>query len=89
MGDAWSAMGDPTRRAILKLLRSSDMNAGEIAAHFDMSKPSISHHLNILKGAELVRAQKQGQNVVYSLSTSVLEDLMDALSSLTGRSENS
>lgn len=88
VGDAWNAMGDPTRRAILKLLREGDMNAGEIAAHFDMSKPSISHHLNILRQAGLVRSQKAGQNVVYSLSTSVLEDLMELIQGLTKKGES-
>ncbi len=87
MGDAWNAMNDPTRRAILKLLRAGDMNAGEIALRFDMTKPSISHHLGILRDAGLVRSTKAGQNVVYSLSTSVLEDLMEMISDLTGKGE--
>ena len=82
-------LADPTRRAILEMLRVGDMNAGEIAARFDMSKPSISHHLSILKQAGLVRATKAGQNVVYALSTSVLEDLMELLANLTGRGEES
>ena len=85
MGDAWDALADPTRRQILKLLRAGDLNAGEIAAKFDMTKPSISHHLNILKGAELVRAERSGQNIVYSINTSVLEDLMDLFADMTGR----
>ena len=58
MGDAWDALADPTRRQILKLLRSGDLNAGEIAAEFEMSKPSISHHLNILKNAERPLAEQ-------------------------------
>ena len=85
MGDAWDALADPTRRHILKLLRSGDLNAGDIAAKFDMTKPSISHHLNILKNAELVRAERSGQNIVYSINTSVLEDLMDLFADMTGR----
>ena len=85
MGDAWDALADPTRRQILKLLRAGDLNAGEIAAKFDMTKPSISHHLNILKNAELVRAERSGQNIVYSINTSVLEDLMDLFADMTGR----
>jgi DNA-binding transcriptional ArsR family regulator len=85
MGDAWDALADPTRRQILKLLRAGDLNAGEIAAKFAMTKPSISHHLNILKNAELVRAERSGQNIVYSINTSVLEDLMDLFADLTGR----
>jgi len=85
MGDVWSALADPTRRQILKLLRAGDLNAGDIAAKFDMTKPSISHHLNILKAADLVRAERSGQNIVYSINTSVLEDLMDLFADMTGR----
>ena len=88
MGDAWDALADPTRRQILKLLRSGDLNAGDIAAKFDMTKPSISHHLNILKNAELVRAERSGQNIVYSINTSVLEDLMDLFADMTGRGKD-
>lgn len=87
MGDAWNAMSDPTRREILRLLREKDLNAGEIAAQFEMSKPSVSHHLSILKQAGLVRARKTGQNVVYSINTSVLEDLMTLIAGLTGKGE--
>ena len=76
MGDVWGAMGDPTRRKILSLLKKEDLNAGQIAAEFDMAKPSISHHLGILKNAGLVYAQKSGQHVIYSINTSVLEDVM-------------
>lgn len=85
MGDVWDALADPTRRQILRLLRTSDMNAGEIASKFDMTKPSISHHLNILKNADLVRAERSGQNIVYSINTSVLEDMMDLIAEMTGR----
>jgi ArsR family transcriptional regulator len=85
MGDAWSALADPTRREILALLRAGDLNAGEIAAKFTMTKPSISHHLSILKGADLVRAERSGQNIVYSINTSVLEDLMGLIAKMAGR----
>ena len=88
MGDAWKALADPTRRKILELLKEKDMNAGEIAESFNMTKPSISNHLNILKQADLVDAEKQGQNVVYSLKTSVLEDILGMLSDLTKRGED-
>ncbi|MGN0448799.1 MAG: autorepressor SdpR family transcription factor [Ruminococcus sp.] len=88
MGDVWKALADPTRRKILSLLKKQDMNAGEIAAKFNMTKPSISNHLNILKQADLVDAEKQGQNVVYSLKTSVLEDILGMLSDLTKRGED-
>ncbi len=66
VGDVWKALADPTRRKILSLLKDKDMNAGEIANEFNMTKPSISNHLNILKQADLVDAEKVGQNVNYS-----------------------
>lgn len=87
MGDVWKALSDPTRRKILALLKDKDMNAGEIANEFNMTKPSISNHLNILKQADLVDAEKQGQNVIYSLKTSVLEEILNVLSNLTNRKE--
>ncbi len=87
MADVWKALADPTRRKILELLKKRDMNAGEIAEEFNMTKPSISNHLSILKQADLVDAEKQGQNVVYSLKTSVLEDIMNVISNLTNRGE--
>lgn len=88
LGDVWKALADPTRREILLLLRRRDMNAGEIAENFEMSKPSVSNHLNILKQADLVNADKQGQNVIYSLKTGVFEDMLRLLSSLTNRQED-
>lgn len=88
MGDVWKALADPTRRKILELLKQRDMNAGEIAAEFNMTKPSISNHLNILKQADLVNSEKQGQNVMYSIKTSVIEDMLSMLSSLTKRNED-
>ncbi|EOV9529032.1 autorepressor SdpR family transcription factor [Bacillus cytotoxicus] len=69
-------MADPTRRKILDLLKEGDLTAGEIAEHFNMTKPSISHHLNALKTAELIQDEKRGQFVVYSLNTTVFQDLL-------------
>lgn len=77
MNDVFYALSDPTRRQILKLLKEKDLNAGEIAENFNMSKPSISHHLNALKHANLVTGQKQGQNVVYSLNTTVFQEIIE------------
>lgn len=87
MGDVWKALADPTRRKILELLKKEDMNAGEIASKFNMTKPSISNHLSILKHADLVNAEKNGQNIVYSLKTSVLEDMLSLISNLTNRKD--
>ncbi|MBD2869817.1 winged helix-turn-helix transcriptional regulator [Paenibacillus sp. IB182493] len=76
MNLAFKALSDPTRRKILDLLRDRDMTAGEIADHFQMTKPSISHHLSLLKQAELVWDERQGQHIYYSLNTTVFHDLM-------------
>ena len=73
VGDAFKALGDPTRRRILELLSEGEMSAGDIAAHFDMAKPSVSHHLNILKNAGLVTDERRGQNIVYCLNLTVFQ----------------
>ena len=72
----FKALNDETRRQIVDLLKERDMNAGEIAEEFNISKPSISHHLDILKRADLVTSEKKGQFIVYSLNTTILEDLI-------------
>ena len=87
-GEAFRALADPTRRRILELLRSADLTAGELADHFDMTKPSISHHLNTLKAAGLVDAEREGQSIVYSLNTSVLQDLMSWFYTFTNRNDS-
>ena len=76
MDNLFKALNDPTRREILKLLKKKDLTAGEIADAFDISKPSISHHLEILKHADLVSSEKQGQYVLYSINTTILDDLL-------------
>ncbi|MEM6523971.1 MAG: autorepressor SdpR family transcription factor [Bacteroidota bacterium] len=76
MNLTFKALNDPTRREILKLLRKGEMTAGEIADHFDMGKPSISHHLDILRQGGLVTSSKNGQFMVYTLNTTVLDDIM-------------
>lgn len=73
----FQALSDGTRRQILRYLREKDMTAGEIAAKFAISKPSISHHLNILKQADLISDRRSGQNIVYSLNTSVIEQILE------------
>lgn len=72
----FKALSDPTRRKIIMLLKEKDMTAGEIADHFDMTKPSISHHLNILKQSDLIQDERKGQNIVYSLNTTVFQDVI-------------
>jgi ArsR family transcriptional regulator len=70
------ALNDPTRRAILELLREGPLTAGDIAEQFNFSKPTISHHLDLLRQADLVTSHKQGLYITYSLSTTVLDDLL-------------
>jgi ArsR family transcriptional regulator len=74
-----SALADPTRRKILQMLGKRDLSAGEIAAEFNISAPSISHHLNVLKSAELVVAQRQGQNIIYSMNASIVQEMLQQL----------
>ena len=78
----FKAISDPNRRKILKLLRKKDMTAGDISDHFAMSKPSISHHLNILKQADLVQDERKGQYIYYSLNSTVFQDLLRWLNDL-------
>ncbi len=81
--DVWNALSDPTRRKILDLLSKEDLTAGEIADNFSMTKPSISHHLNILKESELVFAEKKGQQIYYSVNTTVFEDILKFAANFT------
>jgi ArsR family transcriptional regulator len=81
---AYRALGDPTRREILRLLREGEAPAGELAAQFEMSWPSVSRHLKVLEGAGLVSSQRRGGNIVYSLQTSVLQDIVTELTEMVG-----
>ena len=76
MGDGFKALADPTRRRILELLAQNELTAGEIAAQFNMTKPSVSHHLAILKSAGLVQDERRGQNIVYNVNMTVFQELM-------------
>ena len=92
--DAFAALSDPTRRAILKMLRSGSKPAGEIAEAFHLTKPTLSHHFRVLRAAGLVRAERRGTSIVYTLQTNVLEDLATELMELaapkrTGKMEPS
>ena len=82
MTDAYRALADPTRRQILRLLRDDDLAAGAIAEQFEMSWPSVSRHLSVLTSAGLVEAQRRGQQIIYSLTTSVLMDILTELAEI-------
>ena len=76
MNVLFKALSDPTRREILELLQGGDLTAGEIADQFNISKPSISHHLDLLKQAGLVESVKEGQFIYYSLNATVVDDII-------------
>jgi DNA-binding transcriptional ArsR family regulator len=75
----FQALSDPTRRKILELLKKKDMPAGELGKHFNITPPSLSHHLSVLKTANLVTYQRQGQELIYSLNLSAFEEMSKAL----------
>jgi DNA-binding transcriptional ArsR family regulator len=80
----FKALADPSRREILKQLRRQSMTAGQLAEVFDMTKGTLSHHFKILKQAELVRSEKRAQQRVYSINTTVCEDVAVMLFELFG-----
>lgn len=73
--EVFKALSDPTRREILKILQDGSQTAGELSERFPITKGSLSHHFNVLKAADLVRVERRGQSLVYSLNTSVFEDV--------------
>jgi DNA-binding transcriptional ArsR family regulator len=79
------ALADPTRREILRLLRERDLAAGEIASRFDMTAPTVSHHLSVLKDAGLVQAERNGRSVVYSVDTTVVQEFLGELMRFFGK----
>jgi DNA-binding transcriptional ArsR family regulator len=79
MRDVFKALADPTRREILSRLSRGSMTAGELWELFPTSRASLSHHFNVLKSADLVRTERRGQTIVYSLNTSVVEDITAAV----------
>ncbi|HYJ79226.1 MAG TPA: autorepressor SdpR family transcription factor [Longimicrobiaceae bacterium] len=73
------ALGDPTRREILRALRGGELTAGDIAARFPMTAASVSHHLSVLKEAGLVSVERDGRNLIYSLETTVFQDFLQEM----------
>ncbi|MCM3789106.1 autorepressor SdpR family transcription factor [Domibacillus indicus] len=81
----FKALSDPTRRSIIELLKKQDMTAGDIAEHFQMTKPSISHHLHTLQNAGLVLSERKGQHIIYSLNTTVFQDIVSWMLTVSGK----
>ncbi|MEO7823224.1 MAG: autorepressor SdpR family transcription factor [Gemmatimonadaceae bacterium] len=79
MNDVFRALSDPTRREILELLRDGPRTSGEIAEKFTTSWATVSRHLSVLKDAELILAERDGQHVVYELNTTVFQDVVEHL----------
>jgi len=76
MDQVFKALGDPTRRRILQLLRQREMSAGELAGYFELSKPTLSGHFAVLRAADLIASEKNGTTVIYRLNASVLEEAL-------------
>ena len=87
MNDVFKALADPTRRRILEMLKRQDLTAGQIADAFSIGKPSISHHLSLLKAADLVLSERAGQNIIYSINTSVFQEVVAWIYGLKGQEE--
>ena len=80
----FKALANPTRREIVRLLGKKEMSAGELAEHFDMTKPTVSHHFSVLKEADLIVSRREGQQIIYSLNTTVAQDVLAWLWDLLG-----
>ena len=79
------ALGDPTRREILRVLRGGELTAGDIAARFPMTAASVSHHLAVLREAGLVSVERDGRNLIYSLETTVFQDFLQEMMGMLGK----
>jgi len=84
MSNVFRALADPTRRQVLALLRERPLSAGELAARFDVSKPTMSAHFAVLREAGLIDASKHGKSIVYRLRMSVLEEALMGLAAAVG-----
>ncbi|CAN7697434.1 autorepressor SdpR family transcription factor [Aminobacter sp. LjRoot7] len=78
----FEALSHPVRRRILALLKNGPLSAGDLAGHFDLTKPTLSVHFNKLKEAELVAVERRGTSLIYHLNTSILEEALAGLLSL-------
>src|SRR6266566_9676913 len=89
MQEAYKAIADPTRRSILKYLRGGERTAGDLAEHAGIGRTALSHHLMVLKMADLVRVERRGQFQVYSLNTTVFQDLLTEIMGWLGGIDSS
>lgn len=82
MRSIWEALSDPTRREILNILKNGELTAGQIHSYFDITKPSLSHHLKILKDANLVLSKKLGQNIIYGINLVAFNEVIEYIRGL-------
>ena len=82
MRSIWEALSDPTRREILNILKNGELTAGQIHSYFDITKPSLSHHLKILKDANLILSKKLGQNVIYGINLVAFNEVIEYIRGL-------
>jgi len=87
LNQTFNALSDPTRRKILQLLKKKSLPVNELAVNFDITLPTLSHHLSILKGADLVSTQRQGQQIFYSLNLSVFEEIAEEVYNFFNKSK--
>ena len=85
MADVFQALSSPVRRQIIAMLKKRDMTAGEIDAELGVSKSTLSGHFNVLKGADLIVADKVGTTITYSLNASVVEEMLASIMDLVGQ----
>ena len=85
--DFFQALSSPYRREIIRLLKWRDLSAGEIAAHFTISQPSVSRHLDVLKNAGIVTSRRQANQVIYSLDLTAVQGMLVEILGLLGREE--
>lgn len=76
MSNVFKALADPTRRKVLQLLKQGPMSAGDLADHFDVTKPTMSAHFTVLVGADLIQSERHGRSIMYRLRMSVLEEAL-------------
>ena len=88
MNEVFKALADPTRRKMLQMLRGGDRTAGELADECALSKPSASHHFRVLREADLITSRRDGQNIIYSLNTTAVEDLLAIVLGLFSRADD-
>ncbi len=82
IGKTFKALSDPTRREILDLLKKQKRTAGELASHFDMTQATVSHHLSVLKEADLILDEKKGKYILYEINTSVMDEIVEWITTL-------